>query len=319
MTKPNGSPYTCISINIRKTQFRLFDIPVDTTVCNLISIRIKCVCTSIITHPLQTINCFKMDNINIYIEEQLTRFTFKLFQPDVLYFQNSNLTKMTNSAVYFQVFKCEHLQYLAEKYKFVVWETCNRNEFSSGQFVFRSFMDCYTFCREEQQLSYLKWDNFWYQKYCGKIAFSLFENMQNGLNEDCIEEIAQYLDVVSFCDLFGVIKNESLTRIAHRKFSNLVINSPTVGEKFGMLNFYYILLSIGQNVINITVSMRSFRSGSRDKWNFKLKYAIVHCICYLASNIRFVTLENFNSESNDPKFQPLFSILTARNVSIKIN
>lgn len=206
-----------------------------------------------------------------------------------------------------------------EKYNFEIWENHHSEEFSSGLFVFQTFMALYKFCREEEEVSYLKWTNFWYQNYRGKITLGLFKEMQNILNQDCIAEIAKYLDVVGFCDLFGAIQNEALKQMARRKFANLIINSSTVGERFYMLNFHYILLSIGQNVMNVTVSLRSFRSGTREKWNSKLKYAIIHCICNLASNVRSVTLENFNIEITDSKLQPLFGILNARNVFININ
>lgn len=261
-----------------------------------------------------------MDNWNNYIEESLTRCSFKLYQIKVIYLKNSNLGEISKLEISFQVSECEELQKLAGKFKFQIWEMNHRDDFIRGLFVFEKFMDCYTFFMETEQLPYLQWRSSWFKegnRY--KNNFSLIENMTNQLNADCIDHIAKHLDPVTFCDLLRVVQNPILSQTAVQMFFNLVIDRSTVGAKFDMLDFYYILQSVGQHVINITVSLRTFQIGWRERWATKLKYAIIHTICYLCLNVRSITLEhfgNFGLENINREVQAVLDILRQRNVII---
>lgn len=110
--------------------------------------------------------------------------------------------------------------------------------------------------------------------------------------------------------------------MARKKFVNLVIDESMVGRNFGVMNFAYILETCGSIVENIVVSLRSFRSGSRTNWNFKLKYALLYCITnFNCQRLRSVTLNDFgfNLNVDGHRIAPLTSALQERNVVLNMN
>lgn len=219
----------------------------------------------------------------------------------------------------FQDDKRNCLRILAEKHNFKIWETYCVDEFTSGILVFETFRDCYAFCREELDSSVLQFGNCWYESVCGKIASDLLKDMSKKLNEDCILEIARRLDAVCFADLLETIKSTRLIQLSEHRFGNLILNRSTVGDKFGIMNLQYILHAFGDTVTSITVSAQSFRGGYRQKWSFRLNYSILCIICHFAPNVRTLTLEHFNIDKVDIRFQPIFSIFNQRNTILNIN
>lgn len=220
---------------------------------------------------------------------------------------------------FFQPSKREHLQSLSEEFGFEIWETYCEDDFAGGLLVFKTFLDAYTFCRRGIQCSYLDFKNSWYESYKGGIASNILKNIIAKLNEDCINEISERLDVVSFADLFGVHNSSRLIHIASRKFSNLIINQSTVGNKLGLMNLCYVLHKLNDIVTNITISTQSFRGGMRKKGNRKLKYSILHCIWKFAgSKLNSLTLQSFEIQNNDSKFQTLINMLQQKNIALRM-
>lgn len=160
----------------------------------------------------------------------------------------------------------------------------------------------------------------WYETYSGKITTKLLNDIKLTLNQDCVDEIAKRLDVVGLADLLSVCKNSSLDQIAGRRFSNLIINQTSVGSSFGLMNLCYVLHLMGDIVESIIISLHSFRGGTRNKWNQKLKYSILYNVCYFTGpNLKSITLEHFELDVNDLNFRSLMNNLQARNVVITTN
>lgn len=109
-----------------------------------------------------------------------------------------------------------------------------------------------------------------------------------------------------------------LISIARRKFSNLIIDKSTVGSRFGLMNLYYVLSSIGQIVTHMVISMESFPGGVAKKWNSKLKYCVLQCVCKLTSlNLQSLTVLKFGTDLR--RFEPLVTSLNDRDVVLNIS
>lgn len=76
-----------------------------------------------------------------------------------------------------------------------------------------------------------------------------------------------------------------LMSIGQSKFQNLVTDKSLNRSKFGVINLHYVLTSIGEIIRNITISMHSFQNDTAKKWNSKLKYGILRCICENVPNL----------------------------------
>lgn len=212
------------------------------------------------------------------------------------------------------------MQFLGEKYGFKILETYCNDDFATGLLTFETFIDSYKFCRENIQCGYLEFKHMWYETYSGKITTKLLNDIKLTLNQDCIDEIAKRLDVVGLADLLSVCKNSSLDQIAGRRFSNLIINQTSVGSSFGLMNLCYVLHLMGDIVKSIIISLHSFRGGTRNKWNQKLKYSILYNVCYFTGpHLKSITLEHFELDVNDLNFRSLMNNLQARNVVITTN
>lgn len=180
-------------------------------------------------------------------------------------------------------------------------------------------MDAYKFFRQQIQCFFLTFKHIWYEDICGKIAIKLLNGIQSALNEDCIDEIANRLDIVGFADLFSACRTKRLHKIAVRRFSNVVISRATVGRSFGVLNLHYILQVIGDVIQNITISLHSFRDGIYNKWNGKLKYSILSYVCnFTGPNLQSIRLQHFVIDTHISYFRLLIDVLQARNVVIHI-
>lgn len=223
------------------------------------------------------------------------------------------------------VFQRAFLQLLSDKFNFEIWNLHSTENHESGLLVFKSFIQNYKFCRKFlhpslEPLSHV-FTNCWYEDFNGKFATTLLKDIVSELNEDCIDQIAERLDVVCLADFLSIHRSSRLTRIAQRRFSNLIINSSSVGNRFGLMNLNYVLHVFADIIISVTVSMRSFRGGLQQKGNLMLKYGILHCcIASPTPNLISITLQDFGSgldtENIHPKFQPLISLLEQKNVSL---
>lgn len=220
----------------------------------------------------------------------------------------------------FQATKREFLNSLAGKFGFEIWEINCSDDFSSGILAFKTFMSAYTFCRENVHCSFLEISNVWYERFSEKIASDFLHQMCITLNEDCIDEIAKKLDLIGMADLLAVRRSHRLIRIARQRFGNLIIDSSTVGHRFGEMNLCYILHVFGDILTNVTISMNCFRGGVRNQWNIKSKYGILCFFCdFTGSNLESITLQNFANNKHMPRFNSKILELREKNILLNIN
>lgn len=227
----------------------------------------------------------------------------------------------------FQSSKRECLQVLSEQHGFTYEEKSSDNRcmklnsndtFACGEIAFKTFMDSYIFWRKNVECGDITFRNHWYERFNGEIATELLHNIQLTLNEDCIDEIAKYLDVVSFADLLLTCPSQRLKMIAAQWFANLIINQTTVGRQFGVLNLYYVLYVMGSMVENITVALDSF-CYRVPGWNTLKMCSILYYICKLTGpNLRSVSLQNFSLNTNHPYNRSLIDELRLRNVVLNM-
>lgn len=219
--------------------------------------------------------------------------------------------------IFFQPSKREHLLFLGEKHGFKTVDLNCNDDYVYGLLIFETFLDAYKFFREGVQHHHLEFRHIWYEIYCGKIATKLLDDIKDALNEDCIDEIAIRLDVVAFCDLLSVCNSSRLNKIANRRFANLTINRSTVGPSFGLMNLSYVFHVIGDIFENITISLHQFRGGMRNKWNAKLKFAILYIVRNLTGpKLQSVLLQNCVFRPNESKSHTLINELKSKNVAI---
>lgn len=226
----------------------------------------------------------------------------------------------------FQPAKIQLLQTIADQNHFEIqhWYTSTplygQNNFVSGSLVFQSFLESYRFCRKCLQYTDFEFSSSFFEFLNKDIASNTLNAISEHLNYNCIHLIADHLDVISLADLIST--HPQYINMAKRKFVNLVVDESTVGRNFGVMNFAYILRTCGAIVESIVVSLRSFRSGSRTNWNFKLKYALLSCITNSnCQRLNSVTLNHFgfNLDIDGPRIAPLSSALQDRNVIINMN
>lgn len=159
----------------------------------------------------------------------------------------------------------------------------------------------------------------WYKSRRGKIATKLIRDISIALNEDCIDEIAKQLDIISFADLFSRCSSSRLNKIASRRFGTLVINRVTVGHSFDLMNMYYVLLVMGDIVTDITIAFDSFRGGHTVNGNKKLMYSILYHVYRLTGHkLNSVSLQKFQINMNIPYFRSIIDKLQLRHVVINI-
>lgn len=220
---------------------------------------------------------------------------------------------------FFQLAKRKNLKSLGKKYGFKFFEFNCTEDFVTGILTFERFLDAYEFYREGVQYSDIEFYHGWYESYSGKIATKLIRDISIKLNEDCIDEIAKQLDIISFADLFSRCSSSRLNKIAGRRFATLVINRTTVGRAFGLLNMYYVLLVMGDIVTNITIALDSFRGGHTMEGNKKLMYSILYHVHRLTGHkLKSVSLQNFQINMNIPYFRSIINKLQQRHVVINI-
>lgn len=220
-------------------------------------------------------------------------------------------------ANFLQPLKHEYLNRLGESYGFKVWETYCNDQFSVGTLKFDTFLDTYTFFRENIQCSYLEFNNPYYENHSGKIATELLKAIGSGLNEDCIYEIAKRLDLIGLADLYSLCKIDRLKSFICYKYSILIIDRNTVGRVFGLMNLCYVLHQMGDIVENISVSLLSFRGGSQYKGSQKLVYGILYSVCYLTgANLKSITLRDCEICEKNVYFQSLINTLQQKNVTL---
>lgn len=205
---------------------------------------------------------------------------------------------------------------LAVENKFEIWELNRTEVVVSGLLKFETFSNTYTFCRKSHQYMDFEFNNYYYEAMRCEISLNILESINNTLNDDCIEKIADNLDILGMADLVKTYPR--LMDIARHRYSHLTINKSTTG-KIGVMNFCYILNSFGEVVEEIRVSTDSFKGG-RKKWNIETKYLIIFCIIhYTSSNLKSVHLHEFDIPLNHAKIEPLFSILNQRNIIVNMH
>lgn len=220
---------------------------------------------------------------------------------------------------FFQPTKRENLNSLGKKFGFKFSEFNCTEDFVTGILTFATFLDAYEFYREGVKYSDIEFYHGWYESHSGKIATKLIRDISIALSEDCIDEIAKQLDIISFADLFSRCSSSRLNKIASRRFGTLVINRTTVGRSFGLMNMYYVLLVMGDIVTNITIALDSFRGGHTVKGNKKLMYSILYHVDRLTGhNLNSVSLQKFKIDMNIPYFRLIIDKLQLRHVVINI-
>lgn len=277
------------------------------------------VASSLREHEYALRDCFKMEELVTLLNDQLLIIQFKIVEPNVSIDIKINiLSKIAERKILFQLTTRQHLKFLSEKNHFDIWD--NSNDASvAGLLVFKTFMDAYTFCREAVKYTYLMFTPFWYESCSGEIATQLLQDMTVALNDDCMEAIANRLDVLGFADLLAVNRSDRLIRIARLRFSELIINPSTVGNRFGLMNMCYILHVLGDIVTNITVSLHSFRGGSRHDGIRRIKHCILFSISNFAgSNLRSLTLQHFGIVNDDRHFRQIMTIFEQKIVQINL-
>lgn len=214
------------------------------------------------------------------------------------------------------------MQTLGEEHGFEVdefsWLTTDKR--SRGKLLFNTFVDTYKFCRKNIQLSFLTFFNGWYENYSGDIATGLLRDIKFQLNNDCIAEIADRLDIVGVADLLSVGKNDAaMKQFVRSKYSNWTIDEKTVGRAFGIMNLCYVLHEMGDIFEHITISLYPLKYGG-SRYFKKPVYAILYHINRLTSpTLKSITLKDFEIDKNTPQIRSLFSIFRQRNVVVSSN
>lgn len=143
----------------------------------------------------------------------------------------------------------------------------------------------------------------------------LWIGINERLNDDCIMEILNHLDVEhliyfsQICDRFKCL--------VARKLSKLRITFSTIGE-IGLLNFAFIVAQFSKSVTEIHISTSAFRSkfGIYDDC---IKGTVLQTILYFGSQLKKVVLDGFDLQDIGDYIDLSFflNLLKEKNVEIE--
>lgn len=158
----------------------------------------------------------------------------------------------------------------------------------------------------------------WYDERNGKMNIGFLSGIDATLNDDCIREIMDRSEILNLADMANY--SERFLHIAKARISTLKIYPMNVGQSFGLMNFRYVLEVFGNEVVNLFISLHSFRRAGANRHYFNTKYAILHLAVFsTSSKLTVVSLESFNFSCGElEKIQPLIDLLRERGVELNI-
>lgn len=142
---------------------------------------------------------------------------------------------------------------------------------------------------------------------------TFFEAMEEKLNDDCIREIFNHMDLYHLIYLAHV--NEFKV-IAIEKLSRLRIFPSTVGS-IGLSNFRYLLQMIGDSLKELSVSLNAFPSTFGFYFDHIKRYILQIIYSYTGIRLKKIYFYDFNlTESENRQFDHLFRLISQRGIQL---
>lgn len=191
----------------------------------------------------------------------------------------------------------------------------------SGVGIFKTFKHAFQVLIKGSSIKSVTFQHRWYSDWSWVVWSSrtnaFFDDMDKGLNDDCIREIIKYIDIphriyfASISERFGALTLE-ISR-------DLRIYPSTVGM-IGLMNFRYLMETFGSSVINLSVSLTSF-SPTLGFYFSHIKTYILDIISLCTGpKLRAIHLCDFNwSEEEEEKVGGILQMFAQRGVEFKLS
>lgn len=146
---------------------------------------------------------------------------------------------------------------------------------------------------------------------------TFFEAMKEKLNDDCIREIINHIDLLHLIYLAHI--NEEFEVIVIEKLSRLRIFPSTVGS-IGLLNFRYVLQMIGGSLKELSVSLNAFPSTFGFYFDHIKRYVLQVIYSYTGNSLKKIYFYDFNlTESENRNFDHIFRMFSQRGIDVQFN
>lgn len=195
------------------------------------------------------------------------------------------------------------------------WSTCPGQYGKSVIAKFNTFQQAFRVLTKISTINRVHVQHLWYTDWCWiereNQNGTLFEDMREILNDDCIRQIIDKLDPLH---IFYFAHNEQCELIEKKYLSRLHIFPSTVGS-IGLMNFRYMLEIIGSSLKEISLNLKSFAPLSY--FDHIKKYILVLIYMCAGKELKKIFLFDFDfSETQNLDYVLLFS---NRGIQIQFN
>lgn len=143
----------------------------------------------------------------------------------------------------------------------------------------------------------------------------ILRGMNEGLNDDCILEIMQFLDLI---DLLYMANFNPRFRVLASRRSKFEVHPSVIMRRIGLMTLRYALSTLRNAVANLIISMDSIQPDSFSTFHsFSLKSALAYCIQeYTGPKLKVVSLEKFENEESRTLVRYLLTKFQCRGVQM---
>lgn len=149
--------------------------------------------------------------------------------------------------------------------------TCSSGEIE-GHVVLDTFENSFNVLSGCLKIKGVRFHNIWYKDWSWfpeESHCSLFAEIDDALNDDCIREVFKYLDILHLVYLSRM--NQRFKALAAEQLSRCHIFPSTTGT-IGILNFRYLLETFGNFIKELHLSFHAFAYGSGFFFHRKVLY-----------------------------------------------
>lgn len=139
--------------------------------------------------------------------------------------------------------------------------------------------------------------------------------MNEGLNDDCILMIMQFLDSI---DLLYMANFNQRFRVLASRRSKFEVHPSVIMRRIGLMTLRYALTTLRDAVANLIISMDSIQPDNFFNFHsFFLSSALAHCIQkYSGPKLKVVSLEKFEREETRTLVSYLLTKFQCRGVQM---
>lgn len=188
------------------------------------------------------------------------------------------------------------------------------NEYNAA-IEFNTFVDTFMALNFASNNDNIMIDCSWYEHY-GKLIDEQILGGIAEINEDCVHDILKRLNFLSLANLVEIDK--SFLELSHVHVKTMNLSERTFG-KLGVMNFRYIMKTLGRFVVNLTIDKNVFRCiPHTDRRSRYAEFAILHSINSLTGPLlREIHLKSFKFSRFELKFlEPLMNEMKQKSINI---